>query len=84
MGSGIKYTWVDNEGSLRGGVHVVGRAGGFRTRHTWVPVLALPLISSNSVEIVMCPPLWVCGGSVYHETLHAALAGHRESLQSMW
>lgn len=26
MGSGIKYTWVENEGSLRGGVHVVGRA----------------------------------------------------------
>lgn len=26
MGSGIKDTWDENEGSLRGGVHVVGRA----------------------------------------------------------
>lgn len=47
---------------------------GFGARDTWVLGLALLLISSNSAEIVICPPSWVVGGSVYHELLQGRYA----------
>lgn len=46
----------------------------FGARDTWVPGLALLLISSDSAEIVMCPPPCVAGGSVYHELLQGRYA----------